>query len=100
MHDKLAELRKSLAAGGDATGSIAPKLTAAENSRTRLAVGYSDGGVKCDECSHSRNPRPASLRLCWLDSDDARSHHVDVCDCHLGLFMDLAIGDAFPLEDE
>ncbi len=100
MHDKLAELRMSIAADGNATGSIAPKLTAAENSRTRLAIGYSDGGIECDECSHGPSPNPASLRLCWLESDDTHAHYVDVCDCHFGDFMEMAIGDAFPLEDE
>lgn len=100
MHDKLAELRASIAARGDTTESIAPKLTAAENSRTRLAIGYSDGGIKCDECSHGPSPNPASLRLCWLDADDTDAHYVDLCDCHFGDFMELAIGDAFPLDDE
>ena len=100
MNDKLAELRMSIAADGNATGSIAPKLGAAVNSRTRLAIGYSDGGIECDECSHGPSPNPASLRLCWLDSDDTGAHYVDVCDCHFGDFMEMAIGDAFPLESD
>ena len=100
MHDKLAELRMSIATEGNATGSIAPKLTAAENSRTRLALGYSDGGVECDECSHGPSPNPASLRLCWLASDDTDAHYVNVCDCHFGHFTERAIGDAFPLESD
>lgn len=80
-------------------GSIAPKLAAEENSRIRLAIGYSDGGTECDECRHGRDRDPASLRVCWVTSDDTDAEYVDVCDCHFGLYMELAIGDAFPLMD-
>ena len=100
MYNEMAELRAAIAAGGNATESIAPTLVAAENGRVRLAIGYSDGDIECDECSHGPNPNPASLRLCWVDSDDASAHYVDVCDCHFGDFMEMAIGDAFPLEDD
>lgn len=100
MHDRLAELRLAIAADNATTESIAPTLAAAENGRVRLAIGYSDGGIECDECLHNPNPNPASLRLCWLDSDDTGAHYVDVCDCHFGDFMEMAIGDALPLEDE
>ena len=100
MHDKLDELRSAIAAGGTATDSIAPTLAAGQNSRIRLAIGCSDGGIECSECSHGPNPNRASLRLSWVDSDDERVGNVDVCDCHFGDFVEMAIGDAFPLEDD
>lgn len=100
MHDQLAELRSAIAAGGTATGSIAPTLAAGQNSRIRLAIGYSDGGVECDECSHGPDPNPASLRLCWVGADDESVANLDVCDCHFGDFWEMAVGDAFPLEDD
>ena len=86
--------------GGTDDDTIAPTLAAFENGRIRLAIGYSDGGTACNECQHGQNPNPASLRVCWIDVDDERAGNVDVCDCHFGDFMELAIGDAFPLEDE
>lgn len=100
MNNELTELRAAIAADENANVSIAPTLAAAGNGRVRLAIGYSDGGVECDECSHSPNPNPASLRVCWVVSDDTSAHYVDVCDCHFGDFMEMAIGDAFPLVDD
>ncbi|WP_420623354.1 hypothetical protein [Candidatus Poriferisodalis sp.] len=87
-------------AGGTDSDTIAPTLAAFENSQIRLAIGYSDGGITCNECGYGRNPNPASLRVCWVSSDDEDAENVDVCDCHFSLYLEGAIGDAFPLEDD
>ena len=87
-------------AGGNDSNSIAPTLSAFENSRIRLAIGYSDGGAICNECGYDRDPNPASLRVCWITASDQHAVNVDVCDCHFSMYLEGAIGDSLPLEDD